>query len=472
MNAMKKALLETKLNRAFKNQSLLLEDDSANDTSTVGGEFAQLILPLIKKIYPDSLVAEIADIQPLSAPMAKVGALYSLYTGSDNSALTNTHVYNSFVVSTPTAGVTVNDEWTGYGSTYTVRYLEEVITHNSLSTYYNILLSMETGSHVPVASDTFTDTTNLTSYTITYGDWNRAAINKIFRGYTGAPYGDGTNFVGIPYLTDSNSSVKYMGFETRTIDAVTGARKIKSKFSREQLQDILHIYKEHGVALAAESMASEIRQEIDKEVISYMKFISQLTTSATVNLSASLSAVNGDLQGITNDLIVNIYLAAERIVRDTKRNRSIFIMADPITTSFLQLNAFHTQAEFNQNNPYLVGHLGIYPLYCDLYADVNEHYVMVGYLGSNNNDGDSGIIYCPYTTTLHVAPDPTYFTENMLFLQRYAMIRHPQDLGNVLPSDPWNTANASNSDFFKMFLVNFGTSALVNFSDISIPVFQ
>ena len=172
------------------------------------------------------------------------------------------------------------------------------------------------------------------------------------------------------------------------------------------------------------------------------------------------------------DLIVNIYLAAERIVRDTKRNRSVFIMADPITTSFLQLNAFHTQAQFNQNNPYLVGHLGIYPLYCDLYADVNEHYIIVGYLGSNNNDGDSGIIYCPYTTTLHVAPDPTYFTENMLFLQRYAMIRHPQDLGNLVPDDPWNSTNAGNSDFFKMFLVDFGTNVLVNFSDKSIPLFQ
>ena len=472
MNAMKQALLETRLNRAFKNQSLLLEDDSANDTSTVGGEFAQLILPLIKKIYPDSLVAEIADIQPLSAPMAKVGALYSLYTGNDNSALTNTHVFNSFVVSTPTAGVSVDDEWTGYGATYTVRYVEEVVTHNSLSTYYNILLSMETGSHVPTASDVFTDTTNMTSYTITYGSWNRAAINKIFRGYTGAPYGDGTNFVGIPYLTDSNVNDKFMGFEIRTINATTGARKIKSRFSREQLQDILHIYKEHGVVLAAESLASEIRQEIDKELISYMKFISEITTNVTLNLELSKGIINGSLQDVTNDLIFNIYLAAEQIVRDTKRNRSIFIMADPITTSFLQINAFHTQAQFNQNNPYLIGHLGIYPLYCDLYADVNEHYIMVGYLGSNNNDGDSGIIYCPYTTTLHVAPDPTYFTENMLFMQRYAMIRHPQDLGNLNPDDPWNTVNAGNSDFFKMFLVDFGTSALVNFSNTSIPLFQ
>ena len=298
MNAMKQALLETRLNRAFKNQSLLLEDDSANDTSTVGGEFAQLILPLIKKIYPDSLVAEIADIQPLSAPMAKVGALYSLYTGNDNSALTNTHVFNSFVVSTPTAGVSVDDEWTGYGATYTVRYVEEVVTHNSLSTYYNILLSMETGSHVPTASDVFTDTTNMTSYTITYGSWNRAAINKIFRGYTGAPYGDGTNFVGIPYLTDSNVNDKFMGFETRTINATTGARKIKSRFSREQLQDILHIYKEHGVVLAAESLASEIRQEIDKELISYMKFISEITTNVTLNLELSKGIINGSLQDV------------------------------------------------------------------------------------------------------------------------------------------------------------------------------
>ncbi len=471
MNKIKQALIETRLNRAFKDQCLLLEDDSANDTSTVGGEFAQLILPLIKKIYPDSFVAEIADIQPLSAPMAKVGALYSLYTGYDNSALENTHMYNSFLVTTTTGGFALNDVWTGYGATYTVRYYEQFKASNGV-TYYKILLSMETGAHVPTKGDVFDDTTNSTNYTITYGTWNRAAINKIFRGYTGAPYGDNGAFVGIPYLTDSNTSDRFLGFETRTINATTGARKIKSRFSREQLQDILHIYKEQGVALAAESMASEIRQEIDKEVISYMKFISEITTSVPLNLQVSSGIINGSLQDVTNDLIANIYLAAEQIVRDTKRNRSIFIMADPITVSFLQINAFHTQAQFNQNNPYLVGHLGIYPLYCDLYADVNEHYIMVGYLGSNNNDGDSGIIYCPYTTTLHVAPDPTYFTENMLFLQRYAMIRHPQDLGNVNPDDPWNLENAGNSDFFKMFIVDFGTTALVNFANTSIPMFE
>lgn len=470
MNALKQVMFEMRLTKAFENLGLLLEDSSANNTATVGGEFAQLILPLIKKIYPDSLIAEIADIQPLSAPAAKVGALYSLYTGYDNSAIENTHVFNSFLVVTTTAGVSLYDTWTGYGATYTVRYFEQDTV--GATTYYKILLSMETGAHVPTKGDVFSDTTNSTNYTITYGTWNRAAITKIFRGYTGAPYGDNGAFVGIPYLTDSNTSDRFMGFETRTINATTGARKIKSRFSREQLQDILYIYKEQGVALAAESMASEIRQEIDKEFISYMKFISQATTTLPLNLSVSSGILNGSLQDVTNDLIANIYLAAEQIVRDTKRNRSVFIMADPITVAFLQINAFHTQAEFNHKNPYLVGHLGIYPLYCDLYADVNEHYIMVGYLGSNNNDGDSGIIYCPYTTTLHVAPDPQYFTENMLFLQRYAMIRHPQDLGNVNPDDPWNLENAGNSDFFKMFLIDFGTTALVNFANTSIPLFE
>jgi hypothetical protein len=52
------------------------------------------------------------------------------------------------------------------------------------------------------------------------------------------------------------------------------------------------------------------------------------------------------------------------------------------------------------------------------------------------------------------------------------MIRHPQDLGNVNPDDPWNLENAGNSDFFKMFIVDFGTTALVNFANTSIPMFE
>jgi hypothetical protein len=289
---------------------------------------------------------------------------------------------------------------------------------------------------------------------------NRAAIKKLFQNYSGS----------FPYKTDDNTAVKFIGFETRTNLIETVSRKLKSKFSFEQLQDMVTIYNEKGIETASEYLADEIREEIDKEFIEYMKYISSFSTLTPVALSNSIAVGGGGMKDVSDDLIMNIFLAAENIVRNTKRNRTIFILADPITCAFLQVNAFVTKASADEKNPYKIGSIGTYPLFVDLFAEADEHFIIVGYQGSGEGDGDSGIIFAPYSSSLHVVDDKEMKT-NMMIMNRYAMVRHPQDIGNKIQSDIWDSANASNSDFFKMFIVDYGTS-LVNLTDITIPVFE
>jgi len=413
------------------------------NSSGSSAEFASLILPLVTKIYPKSLVSQICDVEVVKSPIAKIAALYSLYTGEGSSAETNTHIDSSFIIVIDDAtGLAVDDTITISTSTFKIRYIEDL----------KILISRETGSYVPVATDTFG------GKTISYASFNRAAIKKLFQNYTGS----------YAYTTDSNTTVKYLGFETRTETVETVSRKIRTKFSQEQLQDILAVYKEKGLELASESIANEVRTEIDKELIKYIKFIAASVASATITLDDTSARNYGSLADVTYDVVTNIYLAAEKIVKDTKRNRTVFVLADPVTAAFLQANAFHTAIEQEDGNPYKVGKLGIYPLYVDLYAEPGEHFVVVGYMGSSANDGDSGIIYAPYTSAIVSATD-TNFKEHIMHIERYAMLRHPQDSGNIVRDDQWNTENEGNSDFFKMMFVDY--TGLSNFGDISVPLF-
>lgn len=445
--------------------------ESATSSDIAG--YAPLLVPLLKKLYTESLINQIADIQELTSPMGKVAALFAVYSGSGSSAETNTHPMSSFLVILPNsapATTWVADTTTvSFGSsTFKCRYVEtdEDVNGNAI---VRLLISRETGTDIPIVGDTFN------GRVISYITFNRASIKKLFKGFGGSYIIDGNGnkeYVGYNYGFDDNSDIKFIGFETKTINATTTARKFKSKFSQEQMQDMLNIYKEKTQDTFSEAVANELRQEIDKEFICYLKYIAQLltTSNSPLHLSDSYGAApSGSLQDVSYDLVSNIYLAAEKIVKDTKRNRTIFVMADPVTTSFLQTNAFHVKANVDEKNPYRIGSIGTYPLFCDLYAEVNEHYIMVGYLGIDGQ-GDSGVIYSPYTTTIHTAYNPNDFTENALYMNRYAITRHPQDLGNVDWINPWSIDNAGNSDFFKIFTIDY--SNVINFGDISVPNFK
>lgn len=469
MTSSKLRVIIEQLEKNYKNEGIIKEStdgSSDNNTSTVSGQFAPLILPLVKKLYAEALLPQIADVQPMTSPVGKVAALLSVYSGSEGStAQSNLHPLDSFLLAVnDTTGLSVEDILTAAdGTEFKIHYIEE----------NRLLVSTESGSYVPVKADVLTSVAAPTNRTVSYASRNRASVKKLLKGYSGTGPDGAGRYLGYSYGYDDSSNVKFLGFETKSINVVSSTRKLKSKFSADQIIDITNLYKENGPELAAEALANEIRQEIDKEFITYLKFIAKLSTNTPLDLEKSIAAQpSGALQDVASELVANVFLAAEQIVKDTKRSRRVFIIADPITAALLQTSTFFIPAKESDDNIYQVGSLGTYPLFVDLYAEPSENYVLVGYRGSNNNDGDSGVIYAPYTTNVLTAVDPATFSENLLYLDRYAIARHPQDTGNVDPNNQWGIKNEGNSDFFKMFLVDFGTTTLANFADTSLPVFE
>src|SRR5574344_537843 len=65
-----------------------LNESSAKDIAP----FADLMGDIIYKVYSKSLVGEIADVQPLTSPVGKIGTLYATYTGKDDMTLNKANI--------------------------------------------------------------------------------------------------------------------------------------------------------------------------------------------------------------------------------------------------------------------------------------------------------------------------------------------------------------------------------------------
>lgn len=413
-------------------QNYLKESSTSQDI----GKYEPLITNLVKKIYPESLVAQIASIQPTSSPIAKIATLYSLYTGNDSNNNNEIHLENSRIVTIPVsadANFVVGNQYTSGGNAFTVFYKETAKQYSSTTTSAGDFLTREfadTYVHLLVRIDSGSITTGdvFLGETLLYVSSNRNVIKRIFKDYSG--------------ILENNTDLREINFEIRTSIIESKSKKIRTKFTQEKLQDLQALYKEKAYDLVAEFIGDEIRQEIDREIIQYLKNIST-PMPRDVDLSISLARTGGDLGGITYDLYASIFLAIEEIVRATKRNRTMFILADSATVAILMLNPLHSEAKPEDSNPYYVGQVGAYPVYCDPYS--TEHYVMVGYRYFSDNTTDSGLIFSPYSNIVVETPGTDApFTQNFLTMNRYAYTRHPQDSGTGL----------YDSDFFRYFAVN------------------
>lgn len=431
--------------------NFLRESTQAGDANP----YAPLVMELVKKIYPETLVSQIADVQPISAPYGRVAALYNYYTGDDNSYNNDAFLTNTKLIAIDgNPGLVVGDTYALTTSTVTgtgsVLYQETFTYKNWASS--GVTSQAATATLMVVRSDdiALTDYTNIlnvqnvsiTSFdgnSLIYQTDNRTAIKKIFSDYSG-PNDFNTS--------DETQVVRHIGAETKTVLIETKSRKIKSDLPFERISDFKVLYGDNYAEAVATAVASSIKQEIDKEVISYIKNIATPMWDATLTLGGSYG--NGKSLGmqsgifdISNDVVFYINSAAESIVKATKRNRTMFVLADPTTISYLQINPWRIVAEPDKDNPFYVGKIGAYPLYCDLYA--KENYVLVGYRFDSDQTGDAGLIYAPYTHTFMEIDNVEFFQKNMLTLNRYGYIRHPQDTGN----------GAGDSDFFRMFYINY-----------------
>lgn len=399
-----------------------------NEMTVTGdiSQFPELIKPILYKVYTESLVSEIADIQPLKSPVGKVYTLFSSYGGNTGEHMNST---NSTIIVLSANTLSVGDPVSTLTGTGTVEYTEDnkILVHIS-SGYFEINQTIGLATILDVIT-------------------NRNYIRRTFKNYSGPLVtADGENLSNIPEI-----SHELIG---RTLEVKT--RKLKSKVSQEVMEDLKNMYGEDFQKEILESeFASEIIQSIDNEIISYLK---QIATPVTdVILKNSLGMQSG-IAALGEDIYANLYKLTIDIMRNTKRKKNFFVLADASTTALLLNSPLHAKPQVDNTNTYFMGKVGgLFNLYMDPYS--TDHYVLVGYKSENSELGDAGLIYAPYISTICEAVEPDTGKSVFFNTMRYAYISHPQD----------TTTGISDSIFFKMFRVDMSDvpNLSVNFDNIA-----
>lgn len=397
-----------------------------NEMTVTGdiSQFPELIKPILYKVYTESLVSEIADIQPLKSPVGKVYTLFSSYGGKSGEHINS---INSTIIVLSENTLVLGDSVSTATGTGTVEHSED-----------NKIL-------VRIASGYFEPNQTIGTATILDVITNRNYIRRTFKNYSGPLItADGENLTNIPEI-----SHELIG---RTLEVKT--RKLKSKVSQEVMEDLRNMYGEDFQKEVLENeFASEIIQSIDNEVISYLKSIA--TPVSDVVLKNSLGMQSG-IAALSEDIYANLYKLTIDIMRNTKRKKNFFVLADAATTALLLNSPLHAKPREDKKNTYYMGEVGgLFDLYMDPYSI--DHYVLVGYKSENSELGDAGLIFAPYMNTIHESVDSDTGKSVFFNTMRYDYISHPQD----------TTTGVSDSIFFKMFNIDMSDIPNLNSMDNS-----
>ncbi len=384
-----------------------------NEMTVTGdiSQFPEMIKNILYKVYTESLVSEIADIQPLKGPVGKVYTLFSSYGGTTQEHINST---NSTIIVLSTNTLSIGDPVSTITGTGTVEYSED-----------NKIL-------VHISSGHFEANQTIGLATILDVITNRNYIRRTFKNYSGPlSTADGENLTNVPEITH-----ELIG---KTLEVKS--RKLKSKVSQEVIEDLKNMYGEDFQKEVLENeFASEIIQSIDNEIISYLKSIA--TPISDIVLKNSLGMQSG-IAALSEDIYANLYKLTIDIMRNTKRKKNFFVLADAATTALLLNSPLHAKPQTDKTNTYMMGKVGgLFNLYMDPYSI--DHYVLVGYKSETSELGDAGLIYAPYMNTIQETIEADTGKSVFFNTMRYDYISHPQD----------TTTGVSDSIFFKMFNID------------------
>lgn len=463
----------------------LLENQEAwtlNEASTTVADIAQytpILVPAVRRIFPNLLANEIVGTQPMNGPTGYAYALRYAYEGAGGkSNITGNHNYpgastdpysvanrvqknaQAFTgcaivvngqVLAPVAvgGVQIDLDAGGAGAA--VVYGDVVLAqYDSGQNITKILINL-TGGATSItfkaaldaaaadADATITFDGSTTDYVIgTSGNQvkvlgffnNEAGYNLIF----GTAYAKYDSTADSEYLTRANRKSFKMGIERFAVEAQT--RKLKAEYSIELAQDLKAV---HGLDAEAELIniiEYEISAELDRDLVDAIH--ANCTSGGTwtygapgvVTITAGTVTQSAAADGRWEiekfrTLYTRIIREANAVALQTRRGAANFIIASLNVVSALETlsNFMYSQVPGNveaQVGVAKVGTLdGRFTVYLDTFAF--SDFFIVGYKG--NSAFDTGIVYCPYVPLqIQKVTDPDTFQPLIGFMTRDAIV--------------------------------------------------
>lgn len=350
---------------------------------------ANIVMPMLRRIFPDLIANELVGVQPLNGPI-------------------------------------------GFALAYRAKYNKNGIVGKG-----DLALTGEIGF-----DPTDTRYTGLTGEVVPEGvDGTADPAKKAIDAYFGtknpeAWAGQGISTVDGEYASLHDGSYPTMTFDLVKVGVEARTRKLGAQWSPELAEDMEAT---QGLDVEAEMvnlLSYEIGAEIDRQIITEM--VKAAITGGSIVTWSAISADGLDQMGRLATLLTQITIEANQIAIRTKRGAANFVIASPKVCALLEQMTMNKFVAINgaktiPSVPYSgVGAIqkqglindGSQLLVRDAYA--KGDYILMGYKGTH--PGDSGIIYCPYIPVqLSKVLRPDTFTPAVGARTRYGVMNSPWD---------------------------------------------
>jgi len=511
------ALLKAKKVKNVEAMAQLLENqEKFTEAQTTVADIAQytpILVPAVRRIFPNLLANEIVGVQPLSGPTGYAYALRFNYQGAGGkNTLTNSPTY-------PSSGV---NPYTTYGADGGNRMQKNkqsfsgaaIVVTGTLATAVgtgNFVIKADGSTPVVWGDVVYAETLygvtkvliNLTGSQT--GGYDSVGLNtalqalttntsKISAGGADAIVGSGCQIVGFhnneagfnlifgsqyaAYQDTADAEyknindMKTMGMSIERFPVEAQSRKLKAQYSIELAQDLKNV---HGLDAEAELIniiEYEISAELDRELADAIYSISTSAgtwaygTAGIVFDATSGGGLSGGVitQAVAADgrnelekfrtLYTRIIREANAVALQTRRGAANFIIASLNVVSALEtLSNFMYAAVPGNIEPQLgVAKVGTLDGRFTVYLDTFAYtdFFVVGYKGASAFD--TGVVYCPYVPLqIQKVVDPTTFQPLIGFLTRDAIV------GNLWGAEKYYrtvTCNFTGSSFIQATYYN------------------
>jgi len=353
-------MLENAMEEAEK---VLAEGTVASDVAT----FTPIIMPLVRRVYPNLIANEILGVQPMALPTGFIYALTNRYLGNkaDGSISPNTKgQILVFSANTPAVGDTVTGvDGSGAAATATVAYVEGD----------KALVQVTTG-FLAVAGD------------ISAVFTNELAFGQVFVNYTGSITSAEAEVLG--------EGMSEVGFEIARKSVEAKSRALKGRYSVEMYQDLKS---QHGLSADDEIMSLisyEVQAELDREIVNFVN-----TNATPVSNSFAPAAADGrwEIEKYRTE-VIKMKKEATQIGLDTKRGQGNIVVVSPnVVTMMEEVGSFKIAEQANgTTQPVSGGVAGIFDNKFKVVVDqfATTDYATVMYKGADRRDSMG--FFAPY----------------------------------------------------------------------------
>lgn len=372
------------LNESDKATMALLLENSSNEVArlmaegTVSADIAQftpIMMPLVRRIYPNLIANELLGVQPMAMPTGYIYSLTNEYRGDDDTKQVG--AFGAQIIEISAGTLVDGDAITGAtsGATGTVIYVEGAKALVTLGSATKFVAEVTTGV--------------ITTIDAVYT--NEASFKNVFKNYTGPV----TTAAGEILAKD----MKEVGFNIAKKSVDVKTRKLKGQYTLEMYEDLK---KQHGLMADEEIMSLmkyEMAAELDREVVDFVNSnATQLSNAHDIGFATDTT--DGGRWEIEKyrAQVIKIANESRQIGLDTKRGSgNILIVSPKVATMLEQVGSYKTAPQASGVNQPISGGVagtfdGKYKVVVDQYAE--SDYVTCLYKGADRRDAMG--FFAPY----------------------------------------------------------------------------